>query len=342
MEYFEFLNKGDFISIIAPSMSSGKEGPRKNRCDNAIKNFNKKKINVKVEKNCFNDNINARSADAVSRAREFENAFLDSSTKGIIAIAGGEFELEILSFIDFNKIKKAKNKFFQGMSDNTCISFLLATICDKASLYACNFGSFGSNRWHSSIKDNFNFLCGENKPQVSFKKIEGENRRRELGHELDGYNLTIKSNPKILSGEDNIKVSGRIVGGCLDILSHLCGTKFDNVKNFVKKYKDEGIIWFFESCDLNVLEQSRCIWKLKNAGWFDNAKAFLIGRPLNKETLYDCDYERCNYEHLKDFNVPVVIDLDIGHTDPTWYIVNGAVANFEMKNKTAKISFALK
>lgn len=342
MEYFNFLNKNDTICVIAPSMSCGKSGARRLRCDNALINFNKKGINIKVEDNCYNDNIKARSGSAIFRAQEFENAFLDESNSGIISVGGGELELEILSYINFNKIKKAKNKFFQGMSDNTCICFLLTTICDKASIYASNFTTFGMKKWHESVLDNFNFLCGSSKPQISFKKVEDKNITHDEGHELDGFKLTIKSNPKILSCEKEIEITGRIVGGNLDILSHICGTKFDNVKNFNKKYKDDGIIWYFESCDLNVLEQCRCIWKLKNAGWFENVKAFLIGRPLITDDMFGCNYKECNYEHLKDFNVPVIIDLDIGHIAPTWYIVNGAIANFEIKNDVAKISFNLK
>ena len=111
------------------------------------------------------------------------------------------------------------------------------------------------------------------------------------------------------------------------------------VKDFVKRNKDKGIIWFFESCDLNVLEQLRVIWKLKNAGWFEGVKAVLIGRPLNTTPLFDYDYKQANYEHLKDLNVPVVIDLDIGHTSPNWTIVNGATTHFTFDGKKAKIMF---
>ena len=111
---------------------------------------------------------------------------------------------------------------------------------------------------------------------------------------------------------------------------------YTSLAEFVKRNKDKGIIWFFESCDLNVLEQLRVIWKLKNAGWFEGVKAVLIGRPLNTTPLFDYDYKQANYEHLKDLNVPVVIDLDIGHTSPNWTIVNGANTHFTFDGKKAK------
>lgn len=338
MQQFKKINKGDKIGVCAPSMGCGEEFYYKNRSDYATKVFEKLGHEIVFTKHCFGNTF-ARSCDAKTRAEEFEQLFFDKDIKGIISMAGGEFELEILPYLNFNKIKKAENKFFQGFSDNTCLSFLLATACDKTSVYGSNYCAFGMKKWHKSIQDNYDYLCGKEVEQLSYKKYEVESDRKTLGKELNGYNLTEKTQPKILSGEKEVNLSGIVIGGCLDILSHICGTKFDKTKEFVKKHKDEGIIWFFESCDLNVLEQLRCIWKLKNAGWFEGAKGFLIGRPLNKEPLFGCDYKDANYEHLKDLNVPVVIDLDIGHTSPNWFIINGGKAQFSCNKKGAKIKF---
>lgn len=338
MQKFEKIKKGDTIGVCAPSMGCSEEGYYKKRCDNAVKNFKKLGHQIVFSEHCFG-NTQARSSDAKTRAEEFEKLFFDDNIKGIISMAGGEFEMEILPYLNFNQIKKAKNKFFQGFSDNTCLSFLLATICDKISVYGSNFCNFGMKKWHKSLKDNYDYLCGKNIEQVSYKKYEVESNRKEEGNELNGYNLSQKTFPKILTQEKEIDVKGRIIGGCLDVLSTICGTKFDKVKKYIKKNKKDGIIWFFESCDLSVLDQQRAIWKLKNAGWFDGAKAVLIGRPLNKQVLFDVDYITANLEELKSLNCPVVIDLDIGHTSPNWFMINGAMADFSANKKQAKIVF---
>ena len=39
---------------------------------------------------------------------------------------------------------------------------------------------------------------------------------------------------------------GRMLGGCIDILSLICGTKYDKVKEFNEKYKEDGIVWYFD------------------------------------------------------------------------------------------------
>ena len=340
MQGFDFLKKGDKIGVCAPSMGCGEEGYYKKRCDNAVLNFNKKGYEIVFTEHCFGS-LWARSTTAKKRAEEFEQLFFDENIKGIISMAGGEFELEILPFLNFEKLKEAKNKFFQGFSDNTCISFLLATLCEKTSVYSSNFCNFGMEKWHKSLKDNYNILCGKKVEQKSYKKYEVESNRKEEGNELNGYNLTEKTSPKILSGQDEVNVKGILIGGCLDVLSHICGTKFDKVKEFCNKHNEEGIVWFFESCDLNVCEQFRCIWKLQQAGWFDNAKAILIGRPLNKEPVFDYDYEQANFDNFKDAKIPVVINLDIGHTSPNWTIINGGIVNFKCSKNKASISFDL-
>ena len=109
----------------------------------------------------------------------------------------------------------------------------------------------------------------------------------------------------------------------------------------VGQYKDEKIIWYLESCDLNLPSQTRAIWQLKNAGWFKNVAGFNIGRPLNSEKMFGSDYKQANYMHLKDFNVPVVIDADFGHLPPSVHMINGAVATIKVKDGKGEIKYDL-
>ena len=51
-----------------------------------------------------------------------------------------------------------------------------------------------------------------------------------------------------------------------DCLVTLCGTRFDKVDAFNEKYREDGVIWFIESCDLNVMSICRALWQLEHAG----------------------------------------------------------------------------
>ena len=49
--------------------------------------------------------------------------------------------------------------------------------------------------------------------------------------------------------EENADISftGRLLGGCMDCLVNLLGTRYDKVTEFTQRYRDDGIIWFLEA-----------------------------------------------------------------------------------------------
>lgn len=140
-----------------------------------------------------------------------------------------------------------------------------------------------------------------------------------------------------------VSFEGRMVGGCLDCLSNLVGTRFDKVSDFAKRYKEDGIIWFLESCELNVMSQARSYWSLDNAGWFENVKAFVIGRPMMFDDTFDeFDHYKAAIHALSKFNVPIILDADIGHLSPMMPIVSGAYASVRADANKLKIEYELR
>ena len=335
----QYLKKGDTIGIVAPSMPIGKRHIK--RMKNAVKKFESLGYKVEFSNSVFNKESELRSASGETRAKEFMEMYKRNDVKLLISIAGGEVMMEMLPFIDFEELKKLPPKYFLGYSDNTNMTYTLTTIADTMSIYGITFANFGMDKWHKSIEDLYKFLIGLNPEIKSYPKCEVEAINKEKGCELLGYNLTRRNTWKILSQDQTVDVSGISIAGCLDILTMLCGTKFDRTKEFVQKYKNEGIIWFLESCDLNVLSQYRALWQLKQAGWFENAKAIVIGRPLNKEKQFDMDYKQANYMPLKDLGVPVILDADFGHTNPKIHIVCGAKTRLRAEKGKAIINYEL-
>lgn len=340
MKYPKSLKKDGTIGVCAPSFGSNIE-PYLSRLDNAIKKLNKKGHEIvltesvkKLEK--------ARSTTAENRVKEFMQVYADDKIDVVISEAGGELMCEILPYLDFEKIKVCEPKWFLGYSDNTILTFTLTTICDVASIYGHCFPEFGMKKWYKNIEESYDILRGKYPIIKNYSKYEIESTKKQPGHELDGYNLTEKSVWTNLSNHEEFKVEGRVLAGCLDILIMLCGTKYDKVKEFVNKYKEDGIIWFVESCELNVLSQLRAFWQLKNAGWFENAKAIIIGRPNNKEELFDVNYKEANFSELKELNIPVVIDADFGHVSPNFPIISGGFAKIDYKKGKCKIEYELR
>ena len=126
----------------------------------------------------------------------------------------------------------------------------------------------------------------------------------------------------------------------MDCLVTLLGTEYDKTKEFAERYKEDGIIWFLEACDLNIMSIRRAIWQMKNAGWFSYVKGFLIGRPLcYGEEMFGIDQYRAVTDLLADYQVPILMDLDIGHLSPMMPVVSGALAEINAVENSLDIRY---
>ena len=138
-------------------------------------------------------------------------------------------------------------------------------------------------------------------------------------------------------------MEGRLLGGCLDCLINLAGTRYDKVKRFNREYEKDGILWFLEACDLSPIGIRRAMWQLDHAGWFENAAGFIIGRPgCGTEPSMGMDAHQAVLEVLKPYHVPVILDCDIGHLPPQIPMITGALAKVETEGDRSHIEFKLK
>ena len=143
-----------------------------------------------------------------------------------------------------------------------------------------------------------------------------------------------------VDADTEIELEGRLIGGCMDILQMYPGTPYDKVKDFNEKYKEDGFIWFMESCDLNLMSIRRAIWQLKQAGWFEHLKGFLIGRPLQYgEEAFGINQYRAVTDVLAEYNVPIIMDLDLGHLPPSIPMISGGTAKVSVKGNDVTIQY---
>ena len=250
---------------------------------------------------------------------------------------------ESMSHVDFERLKAAEPKWYLGYSDNTNMTYLLATICDTASVYGPCAAAFGMEPWHLSLTDAFGLLKGETKEIHGYDKWEKESLKNEE-HPLLPYNTT---EPRVLKSflgrqaaeaGQKIQFSGRLLGGCMDCLVNLLGTRFDKTGDFLEKYKEDGFVWFLEACDLNVFAIRRAIWQMEHAGWFQYVKGFLIGRPLQfGQKFGELDQYRAVTDLLGKYNVSIVMDLDIGHLHPAMPLIVGSYAKVAVEGNEIEI-----
>lgn len=338
MIYPKFIKEGSKIGVPAPSDGAYDE-LSKIRYKNARKNLENLGYEIIESKNLFSSN-KTRSADAITRAEELNEMFENDNIDLILCATGGEFLVEILPYVDFSKIIKSP-KFVQGFSDPTNILYTLTTKYDIATIYSNNYKSFGMQEYDESMKNNLEILKGNIIKQKSFEMYEGGRTERVTG--LEGYSLTDKVEWKILNS-DSAKIKGRIIGGCLDNIVGLTGTKYDGTKEFIERYKNDGIIWYLDNFELSKEDLIRVLWKFNELGYFEYAKGIVFGRVgIEKESYLGYTLE----EALKDsvilkLNIPIIYDADISHKGPTMTIVNGAIAEIEVNNGKGCIKLELK
>lgn len=147
-------------------------------------------------------------------------------------------------------------KWIQGHSDITLLLYYLTTNYDIATIYFNVTGYASKNK----ITDNA-ILALENKLSIQHFYTNWESL----------------SNFKI--------IKGRIIGGCIESLKDNIGTKFDAFKKLAQKYKNDGIIWYFDISDFSVEDISRTMWQFKNMGYFKYCKGILFSKLEEKVIL---------------------------------------------------------
>ena len=366
MRYPENLKIGDTIGICAPSAGIA-ESEKIEKLEAAEKQLKEMGYKIKETKSVRKDE-NGRSASGKIRAKELMELLEDDNVKLIICATGGDFLIDILDYLDFEKLKNIKPKWIQGFSDITGISFLWNTILEIPSMYCQTIKDYAMRPLFKNLTDALEIESGKEIIQKSFplheksldeleedlenmtKEAEGQNKNiiedldiskdpnsinniessKELNicnlkEETYQYNLTEKTEWKNLYGKRKIKIKGRTLGGCLDIIREFFGTKYDNINNYIEKHKEEGIIWFLECFEMTSPEVYRVLWQMKNAGYFSNCSGIIFGRPCMIREDYGMSFNQAVEEALESLDIPIICDADIGHIPPQMAIVNGGI-----------------
>lgn len=354
MRYPNFIRPGDTIGFAAPSFGCNIE-PYRSSFDHALSVFQKKGYRTLCGENVYaGDGIGISSSPERCGA-EFTRMMLSDDCSALLSCGGGELMCEILDFVDFHALASAKPKWFMGYSDNTNLTFLLATLCDTASVYGPCAAAFGMEPWHISLHEAFSVLEGRIPVLKGYEAYEIASRK-DVDHPLEPYACTeprkiVCYDPLteriLLSGQraSPLSFSGRLIGGCLDILANLCGTQFDRTTDFLERYADDGFIWFLEACDLNVFSIRRAVWEFQHAGWFRHVKGFLFGRTLAaQQKLMGLDHIHAVTDLLSCYHVPILLDVDIGHLPPMMPLITGSIAyvDFSPKDGSMDLYYELK
>ena len=330
IKYPKAVKENDTIGITA--ISSAANELKVIAAENNLKRLG---FNIKETKN-VRTKYKLVSSTGKERTEQFIELWKDKSVSHIIAARGGEFSMEMLPYLnEYNdELMTFSPKWMQGYSDTSFLNFYLTTNYNIATVHAQNLGDYAMRNMHKALTDTLNMVKLNEKEeyvQESFDKYAVIEDTDDIGA---SYNLVHDSKYKCLTGEDNIKIEGRLIGGCIDAIKTIIGTSYDNVNNFCSQF-DEGMIWYLENCEMSVMDLYRALWQMREAGWFKNVKGFLIGRTMKSETVDEYTYLDALQDSIGVLNVPIIYDVDIGHVPPQITCINGAYGMFEYKNGKA-------
>ncbi len=318
----KFIKPGDTLAVTGTSNGITDEFKKK-RLENGVKNLEREGYRVCVSENVFTADQRGCCSSGEKRARLFNRLVRDEQVTAIFSPAGGDYLMEMLDMVDFDQIRK-NPKWFQGYSDNTGLVYPIVTGCDVAAVYGSNFSDFGMEPWQKSVRDNLGVLTGSQKTLHSYDCYEAERHAHETG--LEGYYPDAPVQWVNGRREDRIEISGRLLGGCLDVIVFLLGTRYDKTADFIERYRDDGILWVLESFDMEDVVLITHLWQMKQLGYFRHVKGFVFGRPLMYRSSIGQEYQQAVMEVLSDLHVPVIFDADIGHKGPQFPMIMGAEA----------------
>ena len=271
------------------------------------------------------------------RAEDLMNAFKDKSIKAIICAIGGDDTIRLLPYIDYEVIKQ-NPKIFMGFSDTTA-NHLMMYKAGLISYYGpalmCDFAEYVDmyDYTENAVRD----LLFEAKDNYEIKKCEywtnehiswceeNMNKAKTRIKDSKGY--------EVIQGSG--KVTGKLFGGCLDAFPIYIGTE---VWPKLEEWKDK--ILFLETSEEKP-NPDFITYYLRNLGAqgiLNVVKGIIVGKPQN-EKYYE-EYKDVYRKILKEFDredMPVLYNVNFGHSSPIGIIPYGIECELDVDNKKIKL-----
>ena len=267
------------------------------------------------------------------RAKDLMDAFKDDSIKGIFCAIGGDDTIRLLPYIDYEIIKN-NPKIFMGYSDTTVNHFMM----NKAGLVSfygpsimAEFGEYV--KMFDYTKEAVNNILFNDCKNYEIKSSEvwssdylewdekNINTSKKLIKELHGY--------EILQG--NGVITGKLLGGCIDVFPMIVGTEIWPAK---EEWKDKILLIETSDDRPNPIYITYYLRNLGALGIFDEIKGIIVGKPQAEQYYYE--YKEVYKKVLKEFNkemLPVLYNVNIGHSEPIGILPLGTEIEVDFDKK---------
>jgi muramoyltetrapeptide carboxypeptidase LdcA involved in peptidoglycan recycling len=261
-------------------------------------------------------------------------AFADPAIRGIISTIGGDESIRLLPFLD-PAVIRTNPKVFLGYSDTTvahlaCFSAGLCTFYGPAIMagFAENAGM------HAYMIDAIRqTLFSSEPPGVITPNRDGWTVERlewtDPANQKRLRRLQPSTGWRFVSG--NAPATGRLIGGCLEVLAWLRGTQV-----WPKAEVFDGAILFIETSEEGIPPRlvARELRSLAAMGILHRLSGLIVGRPggdvpVQKFGEYDQAVLQIVHDEAGLSELAVVTQMDFGHTDPMFVLPYGVAARID-------------
>jgi len=331
------LKRGDTIGVVSPSWGGPATFPH--IYENGLKALQKLGFKIKEFSNTRAD-ADVLWRNPKTRAKDLNAAFADPEVKGIITSIGGNDSVRILPFLDKELMQK-NPKFFLGYSDTTTIHLLrsqlgLVTFYGPSVMAGLSQMESLPQEFEKHVREFLfeKFTNYEYHPYSSYCDGYSDWNNKENTGKIN--TLKKADGWRWLQGKG--VTQGELAGGCLEVLEMVKATDFWPPKDFW-----QGKILILETSEtkssLHVVDHV-----LRNygaQGVYGKIAGLLFARARDYS---DQEKKKLDEKILSivagEFgrsDLPIVSNMDFGHTDPQLVLPLGARADINSDQQTFRL-----
>lgn len=312
------LHPGDEIRVIAPSGSAaiiGEEGMA----------LAKKKLEalgyvVTFGQHIFETNL-LHSSSIQHRVDDLHDAFRNPQVKAILTVIGGYNSNELLPHIDYHLIKN-NPKILCGYSDITALATAIMTKAELLTYSGPHFSTFQMEKGTSYHEQNFLKCLTKNEP---FDVKPSSYWSDDLWF-IDQQNRHFEQTKWKVYTEG--EACGQVIGGNLCTLNLLQGTPY------FPKARDRKLLLLEDDEETTAAVFARNLHSLLQN--VTNVQGILIGRFQRKSSISEQQL-RFIFDSIPLLKtIPVMYDVDFGHTQSMFTFPIGGTLHFDTTSKTLK------
>ena len=320
------LSEGDEVRVIAPSTSHSILSEE----NMELSTRRLEQMGLKVTfGNHINESNSLLTSSIESRIKDLHDAFKDNNVKAILTSIGGYQANQLLSYIDYDLIRD-NPKIFCGYSDITALGNAIYAKTGLVTYSGIHFSSFGMVKGFEYSLEYFKKIFLEDDADESSIEIEPSKEWSNDAWYMDQENRKFYPNEGYLVINEG-KCEGTAIGGNLCTLNLLQGTEFmPNLEDTILFLEDDKL-----TCPKTF---DRDLQSLIHQPGFNGVKGILIGR-FEKVSQVSNELIQTIIRTKKELSrIPVVANVDFGHTSPMFTFPIGGKVNLQVKQDNVKIT----